>query len=762
MNSATFDTWKVVSLSPLPAVVLALLCVAAVASVAFGVMGVRREASPSRRWLLWSLRVLAGLCALFFLIEPGLRRMQVARVKSRVAVLVDRSASMTFPLEAKGRTRTEQVAELLESIAPDMESLKDRYAFELFGFDPELSPISPSVLRSQPAKGARTDLLAAIKAATAGATGQSARRLSGVLVLSDGADNADLATGLSPRAKAALADLQVPISTVAVGRAGLKDMAIESVKVDDFAFVRSSVTAEVEVRGRGFKGETAQVVLRREGQLVASRPVRFEASDEVKTLSFTFTPDQTGRFVYTVSVTVFPDEAVIENNARSFALKVIRDRVRVLLVAGRPSWDERFLRGLLKSDPNVELISFYILRNQADNTGAVSDERELSLIPFPMAEIFSEKINTFDVVVFQNFGYSENGLSVAAYEKDIAEYVKNGGALAMIGGDRSFGEAPGRFGQLADALPVETAGPADLSPFRPRLTAEGLRHPVTALATGSQSTEAAWASLPAVPGANMTRLRPGATALLEHPSASADGKAAPILALWEYDRGRTLVLTTDASWYWAFTSHAGGAPTRHYERFWANALKWLVRDPDLTTLQVVADPPSVEPGRAVGVVITARLPDYQPAADAAVSVDLVSVDDGRSIGTQTGTTSGDGVVRLEFPAPAPGAYRLVGRATKNGKSLGEGQDAVAVRGAGTELADAHVGTELLESIAQATGGKAFTVPNFSLSQVPLLDPPLVEVGRAKDLPIWDRWYWLVAMICIVGLEWAMRRRFGYV
>jgi uncharacterized membrane protein len=756
-----FDTWKLVSLSPLPLWSLVALGIATLSGVVLAVLSVKKEPSARRRWTLWVLRALAGICALFFLLEPGLRRLQVARMKSRIAVLVDRSASMGFPVESKGQTRSAATADALDTLAPEMDALRDRYAFELYGFDPELSPVTPQSVRNQPPRGGRTDLLAALRAAATGQGGSTARKLSGILLFSDGADNSELAAGLSPRTRSALEELNVPISTFAVGRSGLKDLAIETVKVDEFAFVRNSITAEVEVHGRGFKGQTTQVVLRREGQTVASRSVKFEKDDDVQTLSFTFTPDQTGRFVYTVAVPVFPDEAVAENNTRSFALKVIRDRVRVLLVAGRPTWDERFLRGLLRQDPNVELISFYILRNQADNTGATNDERELSLIPFPMQEIFKDKLDTFDVVIFQNFGYSEPGLSIAGYEKGIAEYVKNGGALLMLGGDRSFAEAPGRFGDLANVLPVEPAMPADVQPFKARVTPEGLRHPVTALGGPSQSSESAWAALPPIPGANLCRVKPGASVLLEHPFATVDGRSAPLLALWDYGRGRAMSLMTDGSWYWAFVAHAEGAPSHSYERFWSNALRWLVRDPDLTTLQVVADPPSVEPGKPVAVVITARMPDYTPAADAVVKVDLVSADDGHVVASKSGTTSADGVARIEFAPPAPGPYRLVGRASKGDRSLGEGQDAVAVRAVGTELADAHVGTELLKDIAKASGGKAFTATP-ALSEVPLLEPPLVEVGRAKDQPVWDRWYWLAGMVCIIGLEWLLRRRFGYI
>ena len=223
--------------------------------------------------------------------------------------------------------------------------------------------------------------------------------------------------------------------TFLVGREALKDLAVERVKVDDFAFVRNSITVEVEVHGRGFSGQDVPVVLKQEGKVVASKSVRFESSDDVKPVGFTFTPDQTGRFVYTVSVPVFPDEAVGDNNTRSFVLKVIRDRVRVLLVVGRPSWDERFLRGLLRQDANVDLVSFYILRTMSDDPGVVSQERELSLIPFPMEEIFDTKLDTFDVVIFQNFGYADPSLAITEYERNLERYVHEGGAVVMIGGD---------------------------------------------------------------------------------------------------------------------------------------------------------------------------------------------------------------------------------------------------------------------------------------------------------------------------------------
>lgn len=251
--------------------------------------------------------------------------------------------------------------------------------------------------------------------------------------------------------------------------------------------------------------------------------------------------------------------------------------------------------------------------------------------------------------------------------------------------------------------------------------------------------------------------------LLDHPFAVVAGKSAPVLAIWEYGRGRSLALMTDSSWYWAFTSHVNGAPSRSYERFWNNAIRWLVRDPELTTLGVTADPPSVEPGKPVSISVVARTPDYQAAPGALIEIELRSADDGKVVGTQQVIAGSDGTMRIEFPPPPPGAYKIVGKASKDGRSLGESTDAVAVRAVGPELADARVNTQLLKDLAAAAKGTFFDSPGaIALNKVPLNEPPLVEVGRSKDQPLWDRWYWLALMVTIVGAEWALRRRFGYI
>jgi uncharacterized membrane protein len=762
MTGADWTAHKFVSLSPLPGWALALLVGAVALGVVLAAVGLRREPSVGRRAVLLLLRTVAAAAAVLLLVEPGVRTLQVARVKNRMAVLVDRSASMGLPVAPGGGTRTAAAAEALARMAPGLKALEERFNVEVLGFEPALVPVSEAVLRSTPAQGARTDLLGALRALRATDTGGS-KKLSGVLLLSDGADNAELQGGVSPHAKAELSALGFPVSTVQVGDPSLRDVALENIKVDDFAFVRNAVAVEVELRVRGLPGQDVSVRLEREGQPLATKVVHVTGNDETTPVSFTFTPDQTGRFVYTLSAPVFPGEAVTENNTRSFVLKVIRDRVRVLLVVGRPSWDERFLRGLLRQDANVDLVSFYILRTSSDDTQTRNPERELSLIPFPMEEIFDAKLSTFDVVIFQNFGHADPQLSIAQYERKLEQYVANGGALVAIGGDRAFGDGRTSYPILDRALPVDGIGqPASVVPYHVHLTADGQRHPVTSVLPTPAASVAAWDELPAGSGVNLVRPKPGATVLLDNPSLLLEGKPAPVLALWEHGRGRAMALMTDDSWTWAFTVHRNGDPSRLYDRFWGNALRWLVRDPDLTTLQVSADPPSVEPGTPLGAMVTAREADYQPAAGAEVVVELSSIRERRVVGTARASTGPDGTAHVTFPPQPVGAYRIHAVARAGERLLGEGEDAVAVRTLGPELTDASVRGDLLAALARDTGGKAYHLPLEALPDLPLLDPPVVEVGRSRDRPLWDRWEWLLLLATALGLEWVLRRRFGYI
>ncbi len=760
MTEGPYNAWRLTALSPLPWWALALLAAAAAASVWLAHRGLRGEQRRGRRVALVALRAASATLALFLLAEPAIELLQTARVRNRFAVLVDASRSMAFPVEAGGPTRSAAAGELLASGRRDLDGLADRVDVEWYAFGGEVAPADPAeVGRGLPPRAGRTDLLGALKAVASGAGG-STRRLAGALVVSDGADNAALAGGLGPEARAELRAMGLPVNAVAVGRSAPRDLAIERVAVDDFAFVRSTVTVEATLRASGFSGEEVKLVLRREGAVVASATVKLEPGKDRYTVPLSFAPDATGTFVFTVAAPVFRDEAVAENNARSFVLRVIRDRIRVLLVAGRPSWDERFLRGLLKQDPNVDLVSFFILRSNADDPGPQS---ELSLIPFPVQEIFGDQLRTFDAVVFVNFAYAPyRSLDIERFLPNLRDYVRGGGALAMVGGEQSFGD--GHYGEtpLSEVLPIVPLDGTSMAEgdARPRLTPEGRRHPVTALSPGEGANDAAWSALPPAMAVNLTRplaAGAGASVLLETPTVLVQGRPAPLVAVREVGAGRTLAVCTDSSWRWGFVAAESGRGNRAYLRFWNSALRWLVRDPALAPLQVEPDAPAVEPGAPVGLTISARSQDWGPASGKRVSAELVA-EDGRSVAQGEAVAGADGTARVELVPPGPGAYKVVARGDKDATNA---TAAVAVRGAGPEDSDAAPRPDLLSAVAEATGGAFSAIPGGRMPRLEIADPEVVEIGRRKAVPIWDRAWYLAALALTLAAEWVLRRRWGY-
>jgi hypothetical protein len=237
----------------------------------------------------------------------------------------------------------------------------------------------------------------------------------------------------------------------------------------------------------------------------------------------------------------------------------------------------------------------------------------------------------------------------------------------------------------------------------------------------------------------------------------AEGRPAPLVAVRQVAQGRTLAVTTDASWRWGFLAAESGEGDRAYMRFWNSALRWLVKDPALAPLQVEPDAPTVEPGSSVGLTVTAHGSDFGPATGSKVSADLVS-DDGRRVAHGEGVAGQDGTARIELTPPGPGAYKIVSRAEG---AKDEATAAVAVRGAGPEDADAAPRPSLLRTIADATGGAFSNLPDGGLPRLALNDPEVVEVGRRRAVPIWDRWWTLALLAGALAGEWVLRRRWGY-
>ncbi|MDF1563735.1 MAG: glutamine amidotransferase [Deltaproteobacteria bacterium] len=757
-----FNDWTVALGTSLPGWALALLIAGLGVAFYRASRGLAREPRPWRRRLLLSLRLSASVLVALLLLEPAIQLLQVRRVKNRVAVLVDVSESMGLPARAGGPSRLDDVRALFQQARPALDALAEGFVFEFFTFAERATPGTPAVLDTAAADGRRSDLVGALEAAAEG--GAAGRKLAGLLVFSDGADTEALQEGLTPEVRDRLEALDAPVHTFLAGSAdALQDLAVTRVQADAFAFVRNALEVDATIRSHGLREQEVPVVLRREGRIVAQTTAKIGAGEDA-TVTFRFTPDTTGKFIYSVSVPVLAGESLTTNNQRTFMLKVIRDRIRVLQVAGRPSWDERFLRGLFKRDPNVDLISFFILRTKQDDTTVANSE--LSLIPFPTDELFTKQLKTFDLVIFQNFDYYP--YEVARYLRNVADYVRDGGAFVMIGGEKSFGAGEYQGTYIEDILPVLVPGRGALSedpnPFVPRLTDEGRRHPITQLARHAAGTEQVLASLPELEGMNLVRsLRPEAQVLLAHPFLQVDGQPAPVVAVSQIGRGRSMAVTSDSTWFWSLPAAGQGSDRRVYDRFWTNALRWLVRDPDLTTLRVRSRKDVYQPGEKVELEVAVRDQDYGAARGARVKAEVLATD-GSRVALLEGTAGEDGVATLETTPPTPGAYKVIASASmaeRPDTSLGQEVGVFAVRRTSVELLDPAPRPAILEAIAEATKGSHHALPLSNLPELDLVDPEIVEVGRKKSVDLWDRWGFIALILGLLSTEWWFRRRWGH-
>ncbi|MDW7711657.1 MAG: hypothetical protein SCH98_14405, partial [Deferrisomatales bacterium] len=593
-----------------PGWVAALLAVAALALASGFRSG--RGLTPGRRAFLLAVRLAAVAAAAAAVLRPA-REVELTRPRlPPLAVVVDTSRSMALGPQAPGPA----LARWLAGAGLERE-LGAFYRVERFGLGdppPALAPGAEETGFAAPHTplGLTLEALARVRPDTAG-----------VVLLSDGRD--------TERPGEPAEGLPFPVYPVIPGTGPVPDLWIEAVDLPPVAFIRSPVEVRVRLGAAGM-GEGASTVT----LLEAGRPLRSETArfgEEGGEVTLVFTPTRTGRRAYRVEVTPLPGEATVENNRAQFSLNVVRDKTRVLLVAGTPTWDVSFLQRRLRQDPGVDLIAFLILRTPHDVSLVPQDE--LSLIPFPTRELFSEELPSFDAVIFANFDFAP--YVPPHFLENVARFVReDGGGFAMLGGDRSFGLGGYEGSPLAEILPVDFSGAApgrayQSGRFRPRLTESGLRHPLFQWLPHPEENRVLWNGLPPLEGMNwMLRARPGAVVLAENPQARTEYGPQPLVALAEVGAGRTLAVATDSLWHWALPAAGVGDPATGtgaaYRDFWTRALRWLVHDPEMELVRLAVPPGPLRAGHEVR--LRARVLDrsYGPAEGAAVTGALSSED----------------------------------------------------------------------------------------------------------------------------------------
>lgn len=474
--------------------------------------------------------------------------------------------ALALALLLLGAARPELVAEDRKALPSVVALVADRSASQALAGRPADTDAAYAALKERLSRLAGVELREVPAAATDNADGTRlfadvaralsdvpADRIGGVALVTDGRIH-DV-----PKDVAGLG-FSAPVHVLVVGDPGEYDRRIELTSSPKFALVRStqSLSFRLVDDGRSPDSAPVPVVVRRDGEIVVT--VTMAPGDE---RSVDIAIPHAGDNIIEVEAPPLPGEISPINNTEVAVIDGVRQALRVLLVSGEPHAGERTWRNLLKSDASVDLVHFTILRPPEKQDGTPIDE--LSLIAFPTRELFDEKIDDFDLIIFDR--YEKRGVLPLLYFDNIARYVADGGALLMAAGPDPLNADSVYDSPLAPLLPAIPDGNMVETPFRPTVTPLGARHPVTATLPGGDTDPPRWSRWFRLVE---TRENRGDT-LMSGPDAK------PLLVLSREGKGRVAMLLSDQVWLWA-RGFEGGGPHAELLR---NVAHWLMGEPEL-------------------------------------------------------------------------------------------------------------------------------------------------------------------------------------
>jgi hypothetical protein len=358
--------------------------------------------------------------------------------------------------------------------------------------------------------------------------------------------------------EAAALGFNAPVHGLITGHPNERDRRVVLVPAPRFGIVGQNQTIAFRIEDNGVPPGPAQVKISRDGEVVERRTV---AGGETARIQVPI--PHAGPNIVEIEAAPIPDELTTVNNRAVVSIDGVRDKLRVLLVSGEPHAGERTWRNLLKSDANVDLVHFTILRPPEKQDGTPINE--LSLIAFPTRELFQQKINEFHLIIFDR--YARQGVLPIIYFDNIAKYVRDGGAVLVAAGPDYASPSSIWRTPLDAILPAEPSGRLTEQPFLAQLTDLGKRHPVTRGLEGASDDPPHWSHWFRLVDARPTK----GTAVMQGP----DGK--PLLLLSREGQGRVALLLSDHIWLWA-RGYEGGGPHLDLLRRLSH---WLMGEPDL-------------------------------------------------------------------------------------------------------------------------------------------------------------------------------------
>ena len=602
------------------------------------------------------LRALGLGLLLLAMTGPALVREDRNPLKEIVAVVVDQSGSQTI---GERTAQTEKARAELEKRLNALGNVDVR-VIESGSTDSE-------------ADGTR--LFAALNA---GLADVPLERLGGVFMITDGVVD-DVPADVSALG------LKAPLHALITGHEGERDRRIELLEAPRFGIVGKEQTIELRVLDTADNSDPVVLKVRRDGN-----PVATIVTTPGERLRVPVKIEHGGPNVVELEVEALPDELTAINNKAVLTIEGVRDKLKVLLVSGEPHAGERMWRNLLKSDANVDLVHFTILRPPEKQDGTPINE--LSLIAFPTADLFGRKIKEFDLIVFDR--YSNQSVLPLIYFDNIVRYVREGGALMLAAGP-DFARPEGLYySPLGRIVPARPDGNLTEHAFRAAITEDGAKHPVTRGLPGADQNPPAWSEWFRQVDAEVTH----GTSIL----SGVAGK--PLLVLSREGKGRVALLLSDQMWLWA-RGFEGGGPHLDLLRRLAH---WLMKEPDLEEEALRAN----VRGHVIEIERQSLKADVPPVTVASPSGAKESV---------SLTLAEPGISRANVTAAELGLHRLSDGNLSVLANVGPENP--------REFQEVVSTPDRLKPLAEATGGTVRRIGNAENSEISL--PRLVAIGESQ-------------------------------
>lgn len=740
---AAFSKGQLVWLAPYPAAWLpAALLVAAL------LLGWRMrrpaaphvEADPRRRLALWLLQV--GFIALLLIMlgQPALSVPTLQPGQNIIAILLDDSRSMTVAEE--GTARLEHARRLLENSL--LEALKARFQVRLYAFGGSLERIeSPAQ-----AKGAAqaTHLGEALRAVAAEA---SAAPIGAVVLLSDGGDTRG---GVPHEVLEELRARRLPVHAIGFGREGYgRDLELAGVEMPARLLRGARVEASLRLRQSGLGRSRVRISVEEDGRALASREIVLSAPEQIETLMFDSGNPGPRRLRFSASV--LEGEENPRNNALVRLLRVEDGKARILYVEGEPRWEFKFIRRAASEDPALDLVTLLRTTENKLYRQGVGDPKELEQgFPAQAEELFAFRGLVIGSVEADYFTPAQRQLI-----HDFAD--RRGGGVLFLGGRRALSETGWNRPPVAELLPVtppERKGTFHRERARVALTPAGAGSLVCRLVEPESANIERWKTLPALADYQEAgEPKPGALVLatLETP----EGRTLPLLVTQNYGHGRSAVFATGGSWRWQMLQPLSDMT---HETFWQQMLRWLVSGAPGPVSGSTPAPVLMDESRAV---VRAEVRDraFHPVPDARVEA-RIQGPGGLTESIELHPRQDEpGVYEAEWTAPQQGAYAAEIHARRGDHELG--QDLVLFRREDGVAEDFHrlQDRELLERLADATGGRYWRPEEASrLPREIAYSEAGLSVRETRDL--WDMPALFLLALALRSGEWLLRRRWGAV